>query len=776
MNSADLLVDHYSAHALFAGGIGYYPAKVGVSGASPVIGKTETLKLYFSEDVKASTGKVEIYRWDGGLAKPGIVFAVDTTGKKPVVLGDLSDLPTNQEYYAIVTPSAVVDVTDNNPYAGLAAVKTWKFMLKDDATPQVQSYLPVTSNISTSTKLTVSFDRPVILTGNGYVALYKSAAGGDAVQLWRGADNGTTNALSVSGNTATVNISTLEANTKYFVELAAGTFGSAADITKTQAEIARSIWSFTTEVNDAPAIVTYSPAKTDPMVVDVPLNSGLELTFDQEVVAGTGNSQLHRKQTSGGPIITNFDVTDATKVSFNGKVLSIAGDVLDLQNFRDYYVIIPVTAVKNKSLTPDYFAGITVPLSYSFKTFNDVAGPTAVVAPKTTGLLPADVKLTMTFNEAVKAGAGKVKLYNAADDVLVEEFTFAPAMLSGKVVTIVPTVELNQQATYYVNVDAGLVTDFWNNAYMGITDKMTWKFTTGDFTGPTVTVTDPASPVTKIFKVGLKFNEPVSGVLDGVEVTNGKLEDIEGMGDTYTVTISAKEGNKVTVKLTDAIKDLSPNTNKFAGLTLPEYTIGDFTAPVLESMTPMDETITGNHPEFKMTFNEPVALGSGGSLKVYKVATSTPVLTIPVTAAMINGKVVTVTYAATQNGLDKDSRYYVLVDNTAIKDIAGNAFVGVDDISSWNFKTGPAFVTPAITVDGSLEFKVYPNPFVDYVNVANASVLSKIVVTNIAGQAVKEVVNPTERIQLNELRSGIYFMSLYNSDDVIVKTAKIVKR
>ena len=41
---------------------------------------------------------------------------------------------------------------------------------------------------------------------------------------------------------------------------------------------------------------------------------------------------------------------------------------------------------------------------------------------------------------------------------------------------------------------------------------------------------------------------------------------------------------------------------------------------------------------------------------------------------------------------------------------------------------------------------------------------------------VKEIVNPTERIQLNELRSGIYFMSLYNSDDVIVKTAKIVKR
>jgi hypothetical protein len=144
---------------------------------------------------------------------------------------------------------------------------------------------------------------------------------------------------------------------------------------------------------------------------------------------------------------------------------------------------------------------------------------------------------------------------------------------------------------------------------------------------------------------------------------------------------------------------------------------------------------------------------------------------------MINGKVVTVTYAVTQSGLDKDARYYVLVEGTALKDNAGNAFAGVSDISAWTFKTGPAFTTGVDPiVNGSLEFKVYPNPFVDYVNVANSSELSKVVVTNIAGQMVKEVVNPTERIQLNELRSGIYFMSLYNSEDVIVKTAKIVKR
>lgn len=779
-DTVDPIVNILTAPAPFVAGVGYSPAKVGVAGVSPTIGKSDKLKLYFAEDVKVGTGTVEIYRWDGVLAKPAMMATVDAVDKKLVSLGDLSDLPTNQEYYAIVNKGAVLDVTDNNEYAGITEIKSYKFMLQDDALPQVVSYLPVTSNISTSTKLTVSFDRPVVLgtSGKGYVALYKSAAGGDAVQLWRAADNGSTGAFTISGSTATVNISTLEPNTMYHVELAAGTFASAADNTKEQIAISRTVWMFSTEVNIGPKVVTYSPANTVPMAVDVPLNSALVLTFDQDVVAGMGNIQLHKKQTSGGPIITEFNVSDATKVTFNGNTMTIAGDVLNLQNFSEYYVIIPGTAVKNTSLTPDYYAGITVPLAYQFKTFNDVTGPTAVVAPKGTGFLPADVKLTMTFNEAVVAGAGKVTLYNAADDVMVEEFTFAPSMLTGKVITITPTVELMQQTTYYVKADAGLVKDVWANSYLGIADKTSWKFTTGDFTGPTLVVTPPATPVATVFTVGLKFSEVVTGVLGGVTVTGGTLTDVEGTTDTYTLTISALQQKEVTIVITDAIKDISPNTNKFAGQTLT-YTTGDFTAPGLVSVTPESEsTLTDNHPTFTATFDEKVKIGTG-NLTVYKVNTTTPVLTLPISGAVVNDKTVTLsyTYNATTGGLDKDARYYVLVDATAVTDMAGNKFIGVSNAADWTFKTGPAFLTVVDPiVNGSLEFKVYPNPFVDYVNVANVSELSKIVVTNIAGQMVKEIVNPTERIQLNELRSGIYFMSLYNTEDVIVKTAKIVKR
>ncbi|MFA5326688.1 MAG: T9SS type A sorting domain-containing protein [Prolixibacteraceae bacterium] len=322
---------------------------------------------------------------------------------------------------------------------------------------------------------------------------------------------------------------------------------------------------------------------------------------------------------------------------------------------------------------------------------------------------------------------------------------------------------------------ANTIVDAADNAL----EATTFNYTVGDHVAPTVTVTAPEAPVATVFTVGLEFNEPVSGVLDktGITVTGGTLTDVTGEagGMVYTLTVSSTEQTEVSIVLSDLIKDISLNANAFAGQTLT-YTTGDFTAPTLVTWTPTDgETIADNHPMLKMTLSEDVMVGEGGSLKIYKVNTTEVALDIPITAAMINGKDVTVTYS-TQSGLDKDTRYYVLVDGTALKDNAGNLFAGVSDAAVWTFKTGPEFATGIDPLDDSLEFKVYPNPFVDNVTVTNSSKLSKIVVSNIAGQTVKEIVNPESVIKLNELRSGVYFITMYNKDNVIAKTAKVVKR
>ncbi len=936
---------------------GFYPAKVGLAGVSPVIAKTEALKLYFNEDVKAGTATAMIYRWDGVLAKPAMVATV-AADKRTVTLGDLTGLPTNQEYYAIVSPGVVVDVTDNNPYAGVTDVKVWKFMLKDDAIPQIVSYLPTTDNQPVNSKLTINFDRPVALTGAGYVALYKSAAGGDAIQIWRGADNGTTGAFTITGNTVTVNLLPLDVNTKYFVELSASTFGSTADMTKVQTAIARADWSFTTEVNANPTLVAASQMPVPNSNGNL-LDSDLSMTFNMPVEAGSGNIQLHA---ADGSLVLNFDVKGAD-VTFNNDMVTVA--LPKLMESKQYYVIIPGTAIRNKTYTPEYFGGITVPYSWKFNT-GDFSAPTVTATPATGNAMPLTFNVTLTFNEKVTgvsastltvskgtinsvsteasgsiyvvnitapslseviltvpatvkdvennaltkttftykvdnfdapklvtwtpadgsiglakdtslvmtfdkpvmAGTGKIYVYNSLNE-LFKSYTVTAANIVDKVVTI-PMTGLASETTYLVLFEEGVVKDLLGLPAAALTDPTKWNFTIGDNiaptvvsitplvannapntfdativfsegvvnvaqsitvdkgtvtvtgsgttyvakisgvdgdvikmtigtgvkdddlrnnlatavtktytigdnTAPTLVVTPPASPVATVFTVGLKFNEPVSGVASGVTVSGGTLTDVSGTGSTYTLTITAKEQTQVAITLAKTIKDIAPNTNAFAGQTLT-YKTGDFTAPVLLTWTPVEEKTANNHPAFKMTFSENVALGTGGSLKVYKVSTTTAVLNIPITAGMINGNEINVTYAPTQNGLDKNARYYVLVDGNAITDVAGNKFAGVSDIAAWNFRTGDTFVVGIDpTENSSLEFKVYPNPFVDFVTVDNASKLSKVIVTNIAGQVVKEVVNPTNRIQLNELRSGIYFISLY-SDDTVIKSAKIVKR
>lgn len=276
------------------------------------------------------------------------------------------------------------------------------------------------------------------------------------------------------------------------------------------------------------------------------------------------------------------------------------------------------------------------------------------------------------------------------------------------------------------------------------------------------------------FNVALTFNRDVTGVETSTVVTGGTgTPTITGSGKTYTVTVTGADMATITLALSNGIKDIAGNTLSATTFT---YTVGDNTAPILLTWTPNGSTLVDNHPTLVMTFDENVVLGAG-NVKIVKKSDNVTVVTIPVTAAMVSGKTATVTYVATAtSGLDKNTDYYVLVDAGIVKDAAANGVAGVTATSTWTFKTGAAFVTevPEI-INNSLEFKVYPNPFVDYVTVTNASELSKVVVSNIAGQVVKEVVNPESTIQLNQLVSGVYFISLYQ-ENVVIKTVKIVKR
>jgi hypothetical protein len=76
--------------------------------------------------------------------------------------------------------------------------------------------------------------------------------------------------------------------------------------------------------------------------------------------------------------------------------------------------------------------------------------------------------------------------------------------------------------------------------------------------------------------------------------------------------------------------------------------------------------------------------------------------------------------------------------------------------------------------NATAEFAVYPNPFTDHVSISGVD-YEQVRVTNLIGQLVYESnVNEKDVIELGNLTDGVYFISVYNNNE-LVGTRKLVK-
>jgi hypothetical protein len=158
--------------------------------------------------------------------------------------------------------------------------------------------------------------------------------------------------------------------------------------------------------------------------------------------------------------------------------------------------------------------------------------------------------------------------------------------------------------------------------------------------------------------------------------------------------------------------------------------------------------------------------GTGG-LTVYN-EDGTVFVTYNISEVTIDGMTVTVA-----GSFDKYSKYYVMVDAGFVTDEAGNAYAGISSDTEWMFET-QNFATGII--DGeSISFKVYPNPFNEYIQIDNNEKLVRVVIMNIAGQKVIDLEYPENRIRTATLVSGVYLVNLF-TETGLAKTERIVKR
>ena len=105
--------------------------------------------------------------------------------------------------------------------------------------------------------------------------------------------------------------------------------------------------------------------------------------------------------------------------------------------------------------------------------------PPALVSARPSGaggLLPLEV----VFDERIRAGSGDIRIFNTAGPALLSTIPIddeARVSIVGNRLTITPETALSIGQSYYVEMDAGTVTDPAGNGFAGISGPAVWSFT-----------------------------------------------------------------------------------------------------------------------------------------------------------------------------------------------------------------------------------------------------------------------------------------------------------
>ncbi|MGO4540048.1 RCC1 domain-containing protein [Paenibacillus sp. 2TAB19] len=169
-------------------------------------------------------------------------------------------------------------------------------------------------------------------------------------------------------------------------------------------------------------------------------------------------------------------------------------------------------------------------------------------------------------------------------------------------------------------------------------------------------------------------------LMNGIEA-GPMLEDID------SIEVTGLEPDQ-TYYFNVIVLDRAGNISAYAmqqGDTAPE-TVPDTEAPVVQSLLPANGSSL-SHPvaDLSLTFDEPVAAVADKEIVVHRADDDAVAATIDVadaTQVAISGAIVSVRL---EDPLPSDAAYYVLIDAGAFEDLAGNAFAGISDPSTWSF-------------------------------------------------------------------------------------------
>lgn len=241
----------------------------------------------------------------------------------------------------------------------------------------------------------------------------------------------------------------------------------------------------------------------------------------------------------------------------------------------------------------------------------------------------------------------------------------------------------------------------------GSTSSLGWFELRNDVSDPTILSLSPADNATSVSPSAnliLNFFEPITvqsgnivirkisdnSVFETIDVTSAK---VTGSGTAHITinpagTLEQGVGYYVEIDSTAFDDEVSLSYAGISGNTTWNFTTSDTTPPVLQSLSPLDNSsyapVANN---LTLTFNENVAKGSG-TIYLKKTSDNSTVESYSVSSsARISVSGTTFIIDPTAN-LAENTGYYVTVCSGCIKDVSNNSYTGFTGTTDWNFTSG----------------------------------------------------------------------------------------
>ncbi|MCR2806750.1 Ig-like domain-containing protein [Paenibacillus soyae] len=638
--------------------------------------------------------------------------------------------------------------------------------------PVAQSFYPADNltSVPLGTDLRILFDENV-----------KLGASTASIDIYRSTDNVLVESIGMGSGKVTISgqreaiinpalsltSNKFALNTEYYVLVDAGAFLNVSNNAPYAGIQSATRWNFrTVEAEDAirPTLArpnSYSPSGPGPYSITSPIT----IEFSEDVYASSGYITLESTDDT-----RHIPVTSSSLTGSGSEWITITpeGALLPLTTYT-----VRITGSNFEDASGNAFNGVSWTFTTAAAPVNLASGSPFYPADNA-NLVPIESDLRIVFDQDVQANGGKlVEIRRVSDNVAVysEQANHATIIVNNATdtVTINPSANLTANTAYYVYIEPGAFSQL-NNAsqwFYGITAATIWNFTTGygdDNSPPSVTGHSPARYGTSAnanTNLVLTFNEPVypysgnieirqsvgNGLFRSIPITSARVTG----GGTTQLTINATGR----ISSSDPEKPFLSNTkyyvtmgnraihdgkgNFFTGLTGTsdwEFTITqDGVRPMLVSVSPASGSTAVDvttSTEFIATFDKPVMKGTDPTKRIL----------INPTTSFGSGAVGTYTVDPTNSRriiikpdttLTRDANYHITIDEGAITDLVGNAFIGIQNQYQWSFLTkGGDTTAPTVSkseVSGSIIRLIYneplnsaltPSPASYYVTVAGA--------------------------------------------------------